>query len=97
MVRAVKSFLLPGLLGALIIYFSYHALAGRQGLASWARLQAEETELKAKLAALQQERADLDASLDRLRDRSLDLDYVEEIARTKLSYARPDELLLAIR
>jgi len=27
----------------------------------------------------------------------MDLDYVEEIARTKLSFVRPDELLVAVR
>ena len=97
MLRAIKAFVLPALLGAAILYFCYHALAGKQGLASWTKLQAEEVELKAELVRLQHERAELEASLDRLRDRTLDLDYLEEIARTKLSYARPDEVLLAIR
>jgi cell division protein FtsB len=36
-------------------------------------------------------------SIARLKDDTLDLDYVEEIARTKLSYARADELLVATR
>jgi len=39
----------------------------------------------------------LEQSLVRLRDTSLDLDYVEEIARTRLSYVRPDEVLVAVR
>ena len=39
----------------------------------------------------------LQGVLVRLRDRTMDLDYVEEIARTKLSYVRPDEVLVAVR
>lgn len=95
--RTAKAILLPGAIGALILYFSYHALAGDQGLAAWNGLQADETELEAKLAALKIDHATLEKSLARLRDASIDLDYVEEIARTRLSYVRPDEVLVAVR
>lgn len=87
----------PALLGAAILYFSYHALAGNQGLAAWSELQTRETQLQKELASLQAQHDALDKSLSRLRDGSLDLDYVEEIARTKLSYVRPDEVLVAVR
>jgi cell division protein FtsB len=97
MVRAVKAILLPGALGALILYFSYHALAGDQGLARWTQLQGEQAQLEADIVKLKAEREVLEASLARLRDKTLDLDYVEEIARTKLSYVRPDEVLVAVR
>ncbi len=93
--RAITAFLLPGLLGAAILYFSYHALAGEQGLAAWTRLQGEEERLTTQLAELKTQRDALDGSLARLRDATLDLDYVEEIARTKLSFVRADELLVA--
>ncbi len=96
-VRTIQSVLPPVFLGGIIVYFSYHALAGDQGLAKWTELQSQERELKAQLTRLRAERNQLDGQLDRLRDGSLDLDYVEELARTKLSYARPDELLVAIR
>jgi cell division protein FtsB len=95
--QTAKAFLLPAAIGALIVYFSYHALAGDQGLSAWNGLQAEEVELEAKLASLESERATLQLSLERLRDHTLDLDYVEEIARTRLSYVRPDEVLVAVR
>jgi cell division protein FtsB len=97
MMKAVKAILLPGVIGALILYFSYHALAGDQGLARWTALQGEEEALRAEIVTLKAERDVLEASLVRLRDRTMDLDYVEEIARTKLSYTRPDELLVAVR
>jgi cell division protein FtsB len=97
MLRTAKAFVLPALIGAVILYFSYHALAGEQGLAAWTRLQEEERELAARLAEITLERDALEASLSRLRDETLDVDYIEELARTKLSYARPDEVLVATR
>lgn len=95
--RTLKSFLLPSALGAVILYFSYHALAGEQGLASWTALQGEEQRLQLELARLEAERDMKAASLARLRDDTLDTDYLEEVARTKLSYVRPDELIVAAR
>lgn len=95
--HTAKAILPPAAIGALILYFSYHALAGDQGLSAWNGLQAEETQLETELARLEGERAALEKSLARLRDRTLDLDYVEEIARTRLSYVRPDEVLVAVR
>lgn len=92
-----KTFLLPAAIGALVLYFCYHALAGDQGLAAWAELQTEEAELEKQIVALEDQRADIQESLARLRDRTMDMDYVEEIARTKLSYVRPDELLVSAR
>jgi cell division protein FtsB len=97
MMKAVKAILFPGAIGALILYFSYHALAGDQGLARWTELQGEEEKLQTEIVKLKAEREALEASLVRLRDRTMDLDYVEEIARTKLSYVRPDEVLVAVR
>lgn len=92
-----KSFLLPAAIGALLLYFCYHALAGEQGLAAWAELQKEEEALETEIAELQTRRDTIKASLARLQDRSLDLDFVEEIARTQLSYVRPDEVLVSAR
>jgi cell division protein FtsB len=92
-----KAFLLPAAIGALMIYFCYHALSGDQGLAAWAELQTEEAELEEQIVTLKEQRADIHASLARLRDSTMDLDFVEEIARTKLSYVRPDELLVSAR
>ena len=97
MVKAAKAILLPGAIGALILYFSYHALAGEQGLTRWTQLQGDQERLETDLVKLKAERDVLEASLVRLRDKTMDLDYVEEIARTKLMYVRPDEVLVAVR
>jgi cell division protein FtsB len=82
--KAINAILLPTALGGVILYFSYHALAGDHAL-------------KEQLATLEAERDSLERSLGRLREATLDLDYVEELARTKLSFARPDEILIAVR
>ena len=95
--KALKALVLPGVICAAIVYFSYHALTGEQGLAAWTQLQADERKLAADLKKLQAQRDELALSLDRLRDATLDLDYIEELARTRLSYARPDEVLIAAR
>ncbi len=92
-----KSFLLPAAIGALLIYFCYHALSGDQGLAAWAELQKEEEALEVQIANLEIRRDAIQAALVRLQDRTMDLDFVEEIARTRLSYVRPDEILVSAR
>ena len=61
------------------------------------RLQVELFLDAEQLATLEAERDSLERSLGRLREATLDLDYVEELARTKLSFARPDEILIAVR
>lgn len=95
--RTLKAIFLPGALGAVIVYFCYHALAGEQGLARWTELQGEEERLKLELAALEARRDEMRISLDRLRDDTLDTDYLEEVARTKLSYVRADEIIISAR
>ncbi len=95
--RTLKAIFLPAALGAVIVYFSYHALAGEQGLAQWTELQGEEERLKAELATLEAQRDEMQISLERLRDATLDSDYLEEVARTKLSYVRSDELIISSR
>jgi cell division protein FtsB len=93
----MKAALAPAGLCLAILYFSWHALAGEQGLARWAALQADERELEAELERLGVERAELVATLARLRPATLDLDYVEEIARAELALAAPGEFLVAVR
>ncbi|MBI1338735.1 septum formation initiator [bacterium] len=93
----MRDLVAPGALGLLILYFCYHAVSGEQGLVRWAELQKDEEALEAELARLEIARDQLSGSLSRLRPDTLDLDYVEDLARTKLSFARPDEVLLAIK
>lgn len=97
MLVTLRNLVLPGVIGAAILYFGYYMVADDQGMHAWNQLRAEEAALSAKLAELEAEHDRLQTSLARLRDDTLDLDYVEELARTKLSFVRSDELLVAVR
>ena len=74
--KYVNAIVLPTILIGVILYFSYHALAGEQGLAHWTRLQAQEDDLRQELAKVQANRDALKVSIARLKDDTLDLDYV---------------------
>ena len=80
----------------LLSYFAYHTVAGNQGLARWADLQKQEKVLALELAAMELERQALEAEIIRLNPNNLDLDYVEELARRKLAYARAGELIVTV-
>ncbi len=79
---------------ALIVYLSFHALAGEQGLVNWMRMQGTLDELTERREALAGVRDDLLRDTSRLAPSSLDLDYVEEAARRTFVFARPDEYVL---
>ncbi len=84
------------LLCLVLCYFAYHALVGDQGLARWTQLQKNEKALSAELLELRAEKQEIKDRIKRLRPETLDLDYVEEIARKKLAYAREDEYLVVV-
>ena len=79
---------------AVLCYFAYHAMAGEQGLAEWTRLQKHEAELSTSIATLKQERDALHSQISRLKSDQLDLDFVEELSRKKLAFARENELII---
>ena len=76
------------------IYFGYHSFAGEQGLFSWREMQVEIQQLEAQKAALESRRDALHNQIERLSPSTLDLDYVEELARRKLNYVYPGELVM---
>ena len=79
-----------------LCYFTYQALSGEQGLARWTELQKQERELEAHLTLLMSEKSQIEARIERLQADNLDLDYVDELARKKLAYAAPDEIILGL-
>lgn len=81
-------------LSALILYFAIHTFAGDQGLGEWSAMQSEVSELEAELAAVKDEVARLERNIMRLTPGTVDPDYVEALAREKLKYVRPDEIVL---
>ncbi len=81
-------------LSALMLYFAYHAFAGEQGLGRWSDMQAEAEALEAELAGIEAEIARLRSDIDRLSPGGVDPDFVEALAREKLAFVYPDELIL---
>ena len=81
-------------LSLLVLYFAYHAFAGETGLGKWSDMQAEILDKQKSLKALQTDIEHLRRDIARLAPGSVDPEFVEALARTKLSYVYPGELIL---
>lgn len=77
-----------------MLYFAYHAFAGEQGLGSWTDSQIRLQDKNAELSALEAEIAVLRTDISRLTPGSVDPDYVEALAREKLAFVYPNEVVL---
>lgn len=86
--------LAAGTMCLLIMYFAYHAFAGEAGLGEYADMQTELAEKRKALKALETEIARLEADIGRLRPETADPDYIEALARERLAFVFPDELVL---
>ena len=80
----------------LILYFAYHAFAGEQGLGKWSDSQIELEDRKAELAAIEGEIERLRVDIRRLTPGSVDPDFVEALARRKLAFVYPEEMVLYV-
>lgn len=89
-----KPAILSAVLLLIIVYFAYHAFTGQSGLASWAGMQRELHDKSIELAELETENAELEDMITRLSPGTIDEDLVETIAREKLKYVFPDELMM---
>lgn len=78
----------------LMLYFAVHALAGEAGLGAWSDTQAELEERRQTLAALEAEITHLETDIHRLTPGSVDPDYVEMLARERLAFVYPNEIVL---
>lgn len=81
-------------LSLLVLYFAYHAFAGEKGLGRWTDSQIELETKQRELAAMQGDIARLEADIRRLTPGSVDPDYVEALAREKLAFVYPGEIVL---
>ena len=77
-----------------ILYFAYHAFAGEKGLGRWTDAQIELQDRKAELTRINTEIERLRTDIRRLTPGSVDPDYVEALAREKLAFVYPDEVIL---
>lgn len=81
-------------LTALLLYFAFHALAGEKGLGQWTDMQRELATKEAELATLQVTIGRLEKDIARLTPGSVDPDFVEALAREKLAYSYPEEVII---
>lgn len=78
----------------LTAYFAYHTLKGRHGLEARERLLERESALQFEMQSLEAVRAKLGRDVALLRPDLPDPDFVEEIAREVLGFARPEDRVL---
>ncbi len=81
-------------LSALILYFAYNAFAGEKGLGHWSDMQSDIVAKQAELEDINAEIARLERDIARLTPGTVDPDYVEALARAKLAFVYPDEIIL---
>lgn len=81
-------------LSLLVLYFAYHAFAGEKGLGRWSDAQMELEDRKAELAQLEADIERLRTDIRRLTPGSVDPDFVEAMARDKLAFVYPNEIVL---
>ncbi len=75
-------------------YFTFAAVQGDYGLFRRIQIEAERDVYQAELDALRDETEEMALLTHRLSDDYLDLDLLEEQARERLGYFRPDEIVL---
>jgi cell division protein FtsB len=76
---------------SLVVYFSYHLVAGERGLIAWRHLSEEIAVAQAQLHEAEAERTALDRRVSLLRPGHLDRDMLDEQARSALNMVAPDE------
>ena len=81
-----------GMLG----YFGWHAFYGNRGFDYLAKQQGSIASLNQELAALQQRHVQFEGRVALLRPESVDPDMLEEMARSQLGLARPNDLIVRL-
>jgi cell division protein FtsB len=79
-----------GLLG----FFAWHAQEGPRGFAFREKLASQSRQLSEELAAIQKQRTDFETRVALLRPESVDPDMLDEMARSTLDVAGPNDLVV---
>ena len=80
----------------LAAYFGHHTIQGRHGLEARSRLISRASTLAEEIRALEALRSRLERDVALLSEAGADPDYVEDIARDMLGFARPNERILVV-
>ena len=81
----------------LATYFGYHMIQGRHGLEARSRLISRASVLATEIRALEAVRSRLEHEVVLLSEAAPDADFIEELARDMLGFARPGERVLVLR
>ncbi len=81
-------------LSVLILYFAYNAFAGEKGLGHWSDMQSDIIDKQTELDLVRTDIARLERDIARLTPGTIDPDFVETLARDKLAFVYPDEIIL---
>ena len=79
-----------GLLG----FFAWHAQEGPRGFAFHEKLANQSRQLTGELAAIQKQRTGFETRVALLRPESVDPDMLDEMARSTLDVAGPNDLIV---
>ena len=79
-----------GLLG----FFAWHAQEGPRGFAFREKLASQSRQLSDELSAIQMQRTDFETRVALLRPESVDPDMLDEMARSTLDVAGPNDLIV---
>jgi cell division protein FtsB len=79
-----------GLLG----FFAWHAQEGPRGFAFREKLANQSRQLTEELATIQKQRSDFETRVALLRPESVDPDMLDEMARSTLDVAGPNDLIV---
>ncbi len=75
------------------VLLAWHVVNGRNGLSSWQQKRSEDKSLTQEIDLLTAENARLSQHVDRLKS---DPGAIEHEARSRLRYARPNEIIYAL-
>jgi cell division protein FtsB len=81
---------------AIMVYFAYHVVQGRHGLRAYAHYGSQISELETTAAALRAEKLQLHNQVQLLQPKAVDPDLLDELARRKLNYIGPDEMVVPV-
>jgi cell division protein FtsB len=78
---------------ALALLLGWHVFNGRNGISVWQQKRAEERQLRKEIDDLGQENARLHQRVEQLKS---DPDAIARVAREKLHYAKPNEVIVTL-
>ena len=81
----------------LAVYFGYHTIQGRHGLEARSSLINRASVLDTEIRALEAVRSRIERETALLSESNPDADFVEEIARDMLGFAKPGERIIVVR